>query len=159
MRTRPASSPYNPIVAEIRDWVELGKNTISSLKTSDVTRLYRHEWPETRRMLMAEHQEAIDGEHRRREANPSEVVEIDGVHAGTGTAQRVDDAWKPHIGDHVPVTDVEDTRAKLVTALDRKLTLLRKLDTAARAADPRVSQVIASLSSEEVVMLIATASG
>src|SRR6184192_3350375 len=35
----------------------------------------------------------------------------------------------------------------LVTALDRKLTLLRKLDTAARAADPRVSQVIASLSS------------
>jgi TldD protein len=47
----------------------------------------------------------------------------------------------------------------IVTALDRKLTLLRKLDTAARAADPRVSQVIASLSSEEVVMLIATASG
>jgi len=47
----------------------------------------------------------------------------------------------------------------IVTALDRKLTLLRKVDAAARAADPRVSQVIASLSSEEVVMLIATASG
>jgi TldD protein len=47
----------------------------------------------------------------------------------------------------------------IVTALDRKLTLLRKVDAAARAADPRVSQVIASVSSEEVVMLIATASG
>ncbi len=47
----------------------------------------------------------------------------------------------------------------IVTALDRKLTLLRKVDAAARAADPRVSQVIASVSSEDVVMLIATASG
>ncbi|HTO12036.1 MAG TPA: metalloprotease TldD [Candidatus Binatia bacterium] len=47
----------------------------------------------------------------------------------------------------------------IVTALERKLTLLRRVDAAARAADPRVSQVIASLSSEEVVMLIATASG
>jgi TldD protein len=47
----------------------------------------------------------------------------------------------------------------IVTALERKLTLLRKIDAAARAADPRVSQVIASVSSEEVVMLIATASG
>src|SRR5438477_1884196 len=47
----------------------------------------------------------------------------------------------------------------IVTALERKLDLLRKIDTAARAADKRVSQVIASVSSEEVVMLIATASG
>src|SRR5947208_4179569 len=47
----------------------------------------------------------------------------------------------------------------LVTALDRKLTLLRKLDTAARAADPRVSQVIASLQSEEDVTLNATSLG
>jgi serine phosphatase RsbU (regulator of sigma subunit) len=52
-------------VAEIRDWVELGKNTISSLKTSDVTRLYQQEWPETRRMLIADHAAAIEGEHRR----------------------------------------------------------------------------------------------
>jgi sigma-B regulation protein RsbU (phosphoserine phosphatase) len=52
-------------VAEIRDWVELGKNTIASLKTSDVTRLYQHEWPETRRMLIADHAAAIEGEHRR----------------------------------------------------------------------------------------------
>ena len=47
----------------------------------------------------------------------------------------------------------------IVTALERKLELLRKIDVAARAADPRIKQVIASLSSEEVVMLIATASG
>ncbi|HEU4370191.1 MAG TPA: metalloprotease TldD [Methylomirabilota bacterium] len=47
----------------------------------------------------------------------------------------------------------------IVTALDRKLDLLRRIDAAARAADPRVNQVIASLASEEVVMLIATASG
>jgi TldD protein len=47
----------------------------------------------------------------------------------------------------------------IVTALTRKLELLRTIDAAARAADPRVSQVIASLSSEEIVMLIATASG
>ena len=49
--------------------------------------------------------------------------------------------------------------APIVTALERKLELLRKIDVAARAADPRIKQVIASLSSEEVVMLIATASG
>jgi TldD protein len=51
------------------------------------------------------------------------------------------------------------TEAPIVTALERKLELLRKLDAAARAADPRIAQVIASLSSEEVVMLIATGSG
>jgi TldD protein len=43
--------------------------------------------------------------------------------------------------------------------LQRKVELLRRMDEAARAADPRVRQVIASVSSEEVVMLIATASG
>ncbi len=47
----------------------------------------------------------------------------------------------------------------IVTELARKLDLLRKVDAATRAADPRVSQVIASVASEEVVMLIATASG
>jgi TldD protein len=47
----------------------------------------------------------------------------------------------------------------IVTELARKLELLRKIDAATRAADPRVKQVIASLTSEEVVMLIATASG
>jgi TldD protein len=40
-----------------------------------------------------------------------------------------------------------------------KTDLLGKVDTAARAADPRVKQVIATLASEEVTVLIATAAG
>jgi TldD protein len=47
----------------------------------------------------------------------------------------------------------------VVTDLARKVSLLRSVDVAARAADQRVRQVIVSLASEEVVMLIATASG
>jgi TldD protein len=47
----------------------------------------------------------------------------------------------------------------VVTELARKLDLLRKVDAACRAADQRVTQVIASLASEDVVTLIATASG
>ena len=47
----------------------------------------------------------------------------------------------------------------IVTALPRKLELLRRIDAAARAADPRVKQVIASLSTEEIVVMLATASG
>jgi TldD protein len=47
----------------------------------------------------------------------------------------------------------------IVTDLARKLELLRRIDTACRATDPRVRQVIVTLGSEEVVMLIATASG
>ncbi len=40
-----------------------------------------------------------------------------------------------------------------------KVELLRRIDQSARAADQRVKQVIASLSSEEQIILIATASG
>jgi TldD protein len=47
----------------------------------------------------------------------------------------------------------------VVADLARKLSLLRSVDAAARAADPRVRQVVASLASEEVVIFIATASG
>src|SRR5262245_8857808 len=47
----------------------------------------------------------------------------------------------------------------VTAALDRKLSLLGQVDKAARAADPRVRQVIASLGSEDVVILIATPSG
>ena len=47
----------------------------------------------------------------------------------------------------------------ILTDLSRKLELLRKVDAAARAADPRVRQVIASVASEEVVTLIATVTG
>src|SRR5262245_41365747 len=49
--------------------------------------------------------------------------------------------------------------APTVADIARKVALLRSVDEAARAADPRVKQVIASIASEEVVMLIATASG
>ena len=44
-------------------------------------------------------------------------------------------------------------------ALDRKVALLLQMDAVARALDPRVKQVIASLGSEDVVVLIATPSG
>ncbi len=47
----------------------------------------------------------------------------------------------------------------IAAELSRKLDLLKRIDAETRAADPRVKQVIASISSEEVVMLIATASG
>src|SRR5216684_8240431 len=43
--------------------------------------------------------------------------------------------------------------------LTAKLDLLRRVDAEARAADPRVSQVIATLASEEVILFIATAAG
>ena len=52
-------------MARVRDWVELGKDTISSLKTSDVAALYGTEWPATRKMLIAEHAGAIERERRR----------------------------------------------------------------------------------------------
>src|SRR5260370_971005 len=60
----PASS-YHPSVARFRDWFNLGRNTVSSLKTSDLTSLYSVEWPETKRILTAEHRELIDGERKR----------------------------------------------------------------------------------------------
>src|SRR6267143_1088763 len=47
----------------------------------------------------------------------------------------------------------------IVTELAKKIDLLRSVDAACRAADPRIRQVIVSLSSEQVVMLIATATG
>ncbi len=43
--------------------------------------------------------------------------------------------------------------------LSQKVALLRRIDETARAADPRVRQVIATLWSEEQIILIATASG
>ena len=52
-------------MAELHDWVELGKDTISSLKTKDVTNLYALEWPETRKMLIADYQSKIDNDPRR----------------------------------------------------------------------------------------------
>ena len=43
--------------------------------------------------------------------------------------------------------------------LGRKLELLRQVDAAVRAADPRIKQVIATLASEELVVLVATPAG
>jgi len=52
-------------MAILRDWVDLGRNTIQSLKSSDVTNLYAVEWPETKRMLIADQREAIEQDSRR----------------------------------------------------------------------------------------------
>ena len=54
-----------PAMARVRDWVELGKDTISKLKSSDVATLYGTEWPATRKMLIAEHAGEIEREPRR----------------------------------------------------------------------------------------------
>jgi serine phosphatase RsbU (regulator of sigma subunit) len=61
----PPAPPYNRLVARFRDWVNLGKSTIGSLSSDDMTGLYVREWPETRKMLIAEHQQSIDQERRR----------------------------------------------------------------------------------------------
>jgi TldD protein len=47
----------------------------------------------------------------------------------------------------------------VAAALDRKLKLLGQMDGAARSLDPRVRQVIATLGSEDVVVVMATPSG
>jgi sigma-B regulation protein RsbU (phosphoserine phosphatase) len=52
-------------VARIRDWLDLGRNTVDSLKSNDVANLYSLEWPETQKMLTAEHQAAINAEPKR----------------------------------------------------------------------------------------------
>jgi phosphoserine phosphatase RsbU/P len=52
-------------VARFRDWLDLGKSTVSSLTTNDVANLYSLEWPETKKRLIAEHQEGIDRDPRR----------------------------------------------------------------------------------------------
>lgn len=51
-------------MARFHDWLELGKSTIRSLKASDVANFYSYEWPETRRVLVAEHADAIENERR-----------------------------------------------------------------------------------------------
>ncbi len=51
-------------MARFHDWLELGKNTIRSLKASDVANFYSYEWPETKRILVADHASEIEGEPR-----------------------------------------------------------------------------------------------
>ena len=49
-------------MARFRDWLDLGKSTFTSLSGDDVTNLYSLEWPETKKMLMAEHRAEIEQE-------------------------------------------------------------------------------------------------
>ena len=51
-------------MAHLDDWLKLGRNTIESLKASDVSNLYQREWPETKKVLIAEHGDSIDRERR-----------------------------------------------------------------------------------------------
>lgn len=44
-------------MARIRDWLALGKDTVTSLTTNDVTSFYALEWPETKKLLIAEHRD------------------------------------------------------------------------------------------------------
>ncbi|MGZ5444737.1 MAG: PP2C family protein-serine/threonine phosphatase [Thermoanaerobaculia bacterium] len=52
-------------MARLRDWLELGKSTFTSLTSDDVTNLYALEWPETKKILMAEHSASIEKDPRR----------------------------------------------------------------------------------------------
>jgi phosphoserine phosphatase RsbU/P len=50
-------------VARLRDWLDLGRSTFTSLTTHDVTGFYAQEWPETKKMLLAEHSDSAAIEH------------------------------------------------------------------------------------------------
>ena len=52
-------------MARLRDWVDLGRNTLSSISSNDVTGLYATEWPETKKALIADHRASIDEDPRR----------------------------------------------------------------------------------------------
>ena len=52
-------------MARARDWLDLGKSTLSSLTQTNVAGLYSQEWPETKDRLIAEHRELIDREPKR----------------------------------------------------------------------------------------------
>lgn len=52
-------------MARLRDWVTLGRTTITSLNADDVAGLYSQEWPQTKAMLIADHREAIERDPRR----------------------------------------------------------------------------------------------
>ena len=52
-------------MARISDWLNLGEDTLRSLRTADVAGLYSREWPETRRALVAEQQESIEADPKR----------------------------------------------------------------------------------------------
>jgi serine phosphatase RsbU (regulator of sigma subunit) len=45
-------------VAHLRDWLDLARKTLTSLTANDVTSFYALEWPETKKMLLAEHSDS-----------------------------------------------------------------------------------------------------
>ncbi|HEX2121947.1 MAG TPA: SpoIIE family protein phosphatase, partial [Thermoanaerobaculia bacterium] len=47
-------------MARLRDWLDLGKKTVSSISTDDVTNLYVLEWPETKKILIGEYRTSIE---------------------------------------------------------------------------------------------------
>jgi serine phosphatase RsbU (regulator of sigma subunit) len=49
-------------VATLRDWMALASTTFRDLENRQVTGLYRVEWPEVKRTLIADHRLAIEGE-------------------------------------------------------------------------------------------------
>lgn len=51
-------------MARIRDWIDLAGSTLRSLEGRDVAGLYSLEWPEAKRVLIAEYEEEIDREPR-----------------------------------------------------------------------------------------------
>jgi hypothetical protein len=52
-------------VAWIRDWFDLGKSTFHALSANDVQNLYSLEWPETKKVLIADYHNEIETERRR----------------------------------------------------------------------------------------------
>ena len=73
-------------------------------------------------------------------------------HPGDSASVAVRGAPRPHDLYRLP-------EAPLDAALDSKVALLGRIDALARSSDPRVRQVMASLWSEEQVVLIATSAG
>lgn len=51
-------------MARLRDWLDLGRSTFRSLSGRDMAGLYALEWPETKKMLIADHRTAIEQEPR-----------------------------------------------------------------------------------------------
>src|SRR5688572_22940199 len=60
-----ARSPYNHAMPLLNDWLDLGKKTVTSISTNDVTNLYSLEWPDTKKMLIAEHSADIEQDQNR----------------------------------------------------------------------------------------------
>lgn len=52
-------------MARFSDWLDLGKKTFTSVSSDEVASLYSQEWPETRKLLMAEHRWDIEQDPKR----------------------------------------------------------------------------------------------